>query len=76
MTMYRISCFSECGSYFQPYLNELYIQAQSTEHAIELAQVWQDKHKEYFIKTQPKDWVIEKLPNSIGVVHYNIQADY
>ena len=76
MKIYKISCHSNCGSYFSGYLQSLTIIAESPEAAKELAKKWQRKN-EFFIYPQDK-WEIREVISQIenGVIDYNIDSDY
>ena len=75
MKLFKISCRSECGTYFVPYLQEIIIQADSQEHALECAERWMRENRS-FVKPR-KHWRIEELkPDGFGVIDYFIDPDY
>lgn len=75
MKIYKISCYSTCGSYFDSYLQSLTIIAGSPEQAEELAKNWQ-RNNQSFIYPENK-WEIMEISNvDHGVIDYNIDSDY
>ena len=76
MKIYKISCYSNCGSYFSGYLQSLTIIAESPEQAKELAKKWQRKNQS-FIYPENK-WEIWEVSSKIenGVIDYCIDSDY
>ena len=76
MKIYRISCYSDCGSYFGAYLKSLTIIAESPDAAKELAKNWQ-RENEPFIYSESK-WEIMEVSSKIenGVIDYQIDSDY
>ena len=75
MKLFKISCRSECGTYFVPYLQDIIIQADSQEHALASAEKWMKENRS-FVRPK-KNWEIEELkPDSFGVVDCTIDTDY
>lgn len=75
MKIYKISCYSDCGSYFGSYLQSLTIIADSPEQAKEFAKKWQHKNQS-FIYPENK-WEVREISSvENGVIDYNIDSDY
>ena len=75
MQIYKISCYSDCGTYFGAYLQSLTIIAESPEQAKEHAKKWH-RNNQSFIYPENK-WEIMEISNvENGVIDYNIDSDY
>lgn len=75
MKIYKISCCSDCGTYFGAYLQSLTIIADSPEQAKKFAKKWQ-RNNQAFIYPENK-WEIMEISNvENGVVDYHIDSDY
>lgn len=75
MKLFKISCKSECGTYFVPYLQDIIVQADSQEHALASVEKWMKENRS-FVRPK-KNWRIEELkPDGFGVVDYTIDTDY
>ena len=75
MKIYKIICYSDCGSYFGSYLQSLTIIAESPEQAKEFAKNWQ-RNNESFIYPENKWEIMEISSVENGVIDYNIDSDY
>jgi len=79
MNIYKISCYSECGSYFQPYLKSLTIRAESSYEALLCARDYVSNPKNgEFIYPEEK-WKITLLssePNYASVIDFEEDSDY
>ena len=74
MNVYRISAYSKCGSYFQPYLQSVTVIAPSESTAIALCNEWLEKTKNRFITDNIE---IDNLgPARQGIITYNFDSDY
>lgn len=76
MKLYKISCYSSCGSYFAAYLQSLTIQAENEAEAIEKAEKWQEFHGEHFIKPTKECDIEEIVVDRFGVIDSLIDSDY
>ena len=77
MKIYKISCYSRCGTYFGSYLKSLTILAEDEKSAIRVARNWMRKNQSFLYKK--KSWNIEVLCEDVlkeGVVDYDIDSDY
>ena len=76
MKIYKISCYSNCGTYFSGYLQSLTILAESVEEAKELAKKWQHENESFVYPEN--EWEIREVANRIenGVIDYHIDSDY
>ncbi len=78
MNIYQVSCYSDCGSYFESYLQHVSVAAESKEQALELVKEWLQKEKHEFIKKDSKfsnvSLVQENL--STGVFDHHYDSDY
>ena len=76
MKIYKISCYSDCGTYFSGYLQSLTIIAESPWAAKEMAKNWQ-RENESFIYSEDK-WKIVEVAGQIknGVIDWCIDSDY
>ncbi len=75
MKIYKITCYSNCGSYFVSYLQSLTISAESPEEAKEIAKKWQ-RENESFLYPEDK-WEIREISNvECGIIDYHIDSDY
>ena len=76
MKMYRISCESDCGSYFQPYLKSIMVVAENKELAITEVKWILKVNGEEFIYPEKK-WDIEDLGElEIGWYSFHHDVDY
>jgi hypothetical protein len=67
VNIYKISCYSSCGSYFQPYLKSITVMADTKEDAIALAKEWMKKNNKEFVKPEEK-WDITQLQLEDGII--------
>ena len=76
MKIYKISCYSNCGTYFRGYLQSLTIIAESPGAAKEMAKNWQ-RENESFLYSEDK-WEIVEVVSQIksGVIDYCNDSDY
>lgn len=76
MNIYRISCYSACGTYFQPYLRSVTVLAANREDAIQRVQKWfKDTGREFLEK--PDKWEVSTLGDvGHGVVDWTEDSDY
>ena len=83
MRIYKISVFSECGTYFAAYLQQLTVFAKSKEEALSVYDKWAPDN--YSFIRAPKISDIEELSficgegltvNGDGVVDFIIDSDY
>ena len=75
MKIYKISCYSDCGTYFGSYLQSLTIIADSEDQAKELAKKWQRKNQSFIFPEN--QWDIQEISSvESGVIDYNIDSDY
>ena len=75
MKIYKISCCSDCGTYFGAYLQSLTIIADSPEQAKEHAKKQQRKNQS-FIYPENKWTIIELSDVENGIIDYHIDSDY
>ena len=75
MKIYKISCYSDCGTYFGAYLQSLTIIADSPEQAKEYSKKWQRKNQS-FIYPENKWMIMEISSVENGVIDYHIDSDY
>ena len=83
MHIYKISVFSECGTYFEAYLQQLTVFAKSKEEALSIYDRWSSDN--YSFIREPKISDIEELSficgeglivDGDGVVDFIIDSDY
>lgn len=75
MKIYKISCCSDCGTYFGAYLQSLTIIADSPDQAKELAKKWQSNNQSFIYSEN--EWEIREISSvENGVIDYNIDSDY
>ena len=74
MHIYKISVFSECGTYFQAYLQQLTVFAKSKEEALSIYERWSSDH--YSFIREPKISDVEELSIVDGVLDFIIDSDY
>lgn len=78
MNVYKVSCFSKCGSYFASYLQSVTVTAESKGEAVQHVKAWLDKEGRGFIYPESK-WNVEEIANGITsgqVVDYREDSDY
>lgn len=76
LKVFNLSCYSDCGGYFQPYLQTLTVVAKSPEHAVSLALEWMKDHYK-FLSLNVRDWEISQVAGmGEGVVDYTLDTDY
>jgi hypothetical protein len=76
MEMFKILCWSKCGSYFNPYLKSVTIIADSKDDAVSKVKGWLEKEDRSFIYPE-SEWKIVSLSNSNnGVVDFDESSDY
>ena len=74
MHIYKISVFSECGTYFAAYLQQLTVFAKSKEEALSIYERWSSDH--YSFIREPKISDVEELSIVDGVLDFIIDSDY
>ena len=74
MYIYKISVFSECGTYFEAYLQQLTVFAKSKEEALSIYERWSSDN--YSFIREPKISDVEELPIVDGVLDFIIDSDY
>ena len=83
MHIYKISVFSECGTYFQAYLQQLTVIAKNKEEALSIYDKWSSDNYSFIRKPKISD--IEELlfiygdgliVDGDGVVDFVIDSDY
>ena len=83
MHIYKISVFSECGTYFAAYLQQLTVFAKSKEEALSIYDKWSSDN--YSFVREPNISDIEELSfirgeglivDDGGVVDFIIDSDY
>lgn len=78
MNIYRISCYSKCGSYFTQYLQSVTVKANSKEEALAVVKEWLKVEGKSFIYPENK-WEIDLLSvdaNVPSVIDYHEDSDY
>jgi hypothetical protein len=77
MKAYKISCQSDCGSYFQAYLKSVTVVAENREEALAVLHTWLKKEGWAFIYPQNK-WEIQELADiSLPfVIDWDVGSDY
>ena len=76
MNFYKISCHSDCGSYFSSYLQDVSVIAPDEDTAKNLVCEWLIAQGNTFIKDQ-KHWAIENLGQAKqGVIDHTYNSDY
>lgn len=76
MNTYKISCHSECGSYFGSYLQSVSVNAQNVETAYKIVKKYLKDNGRNFIREE-KHWHIEDLGEvRVGVFDYTSDSDY
>ena len=91
MNIYKISCLSDCGSYFGEYLKSVTVTATDEETAVNVAKKWMKEEGKSFIypqerkkksisgKTYTEKWQVELLQSDIQenqVIDYLEDSDY
>jgi hypothetical protein len=76
MYVFKISCISDCGSYFAAYLQSVTVIANDKNNALAIVKKWLKDNGKEFIKNESK-WDIEKISEEInGVIDYCEDSDY
>lgn len=80
MAIYKVSRPSDCGTYFQPYLQSVTIVADSRAEAEATLEQWFKKENESFVKSKyPPQWevLVDNVtsPNPC-IIDYVIDSDY
>lgn len=77
MGIFRVSCYSKCGSYFAMYLQSVTVIATDKAEALTNVKAWLKKEGRNFIYPE-KEWRIDELKNNLesGVIDYNDDSDY
>lgn len=74
MRIYKISCYSDSGTYFQAYLKSVTILAGNEAEAVDIVNRWQMEKGRHFISP---DVEIEDLGSClVCVVDYDCSSDY
>lgn len=80
MAIYKVTQMSDCGTYFQPYLQSVLIVANSKQEAEKVLQHWMDENGESFVKSKygPEwDCYCEDVTSeSAQVIDWTIDTDY
>lgn len=76
MNIYKISCHSLCGSYFESYLQSVSVIAPTEKDAIANTKAWLKNNDESFTREE-KHWHIENLGKAFyGVFDHHSDSDY
>ena len=77
LKMYQISCMSNCGTYFQAYLQSVDVIAFNQDQAMELLEKWMNTSGERFVHSR-QHWHVECLGpvNTPSVINFHIDSDY
>lgn len=78
MNIYKISCYSKCGSYFESYLQSVTVLANDEIEAKKITKDWLNKNNERFIypETDWETFIILKDLNGPCVIDFYEDADY
>lgn len=76
ISLYRVSCPSDCGSYFAPYLKAVTVVASSRNQAVAMTVEYLAKHGRRFLYGQDKWKVYFVCDLTPGVVEAHEEADY
>ena len=74
--VFKITCFSECGTYFQAYLKSVTVLAATEEEARNVVRKRQKSTGGGFIYQEEKWVVVELKPDEFGVIDVDIDSDY
>lgn len=76
MKIYKISCYSNCRSYFASYLQSVTVLAESKIEALNKAKDYNNFTGENFIRPITIDNVEEMKENAFGIIDYLYDSDY
>jgi hypothetical protein len=76
LKVYKVSCCSECGTYFQAYLQSVTVVATDKKQAAVLIKKWLQKEGESFLRNITERDLELLGPASPGVIDYHRAADY
>lgn len=80
MAIYKVSRRSDCGTYFQPYLQSVMIVANSQEEAQAVLDAWMEEQKESFVKSKYphlwETWAEGVTADKPQVIDHTIDSDY
>lgn len=86
MKIYKVSCLSDCGGYFQAYLQSVTLYANSESEALQTAKKWGASQGEKFIKADKNidiellssyDTIMQDNPSLEAlIIDYVIDTDY
>ena len=78
MNIYRVSCYSQCGTYFASYLQFVIVIAMTEGEAIQHVKNWLAVTHNSFIREDEKSWsvALETEGISEGVISYHEDSDY
>jgi len=78
MNVYRVSCYSKCGSYFASYLQSVTVTAETEGEAIVVVQKWLRRKGESFIYPRT-EWRVLCLVKDVSndmVIDCTRDSDY
>ena len=80
MAIFKVSRPSDCGTYFQSYLQSVMIVANSQEEAQDTLDAWLEEKGECFVKSkyppQWESWAKDVTCKTPQVIDYTIDSDY
>ena len=80
MALYKVSRHSDCGTYFQSYLQSVTVVAESKEAAQEAINAWFNEKGESFVKSKyAPEWEVlaeDVICPVAKVVDYTVDSDY
>jgi len=77
MAFYKVTCYSNCGSYFSTYLRTVTVRAEDKEQVKQQVKKWLALNGRKFIYPEDKWEVFELVEEgSCGVIDYEEDSDY
>ena len=78
MSLWKISCYSNCGTYFRAYLQSVMVIASSKDDAIKETKKWLKKEGRNFIESDSSKWDVQLVTNqlTVGYVDHYEESDY
>ena len=75
MKIFKVSCRSECGTYFTTYLQDVTVMAISAEEAVILVEQWCERNQR-FVRSK-EHWKVHELKiDRFNVIDFTIDSDY
>ena len=73
MNIYMVDCYSDCGTYFEPYLQEVIVIAPNEEQASNYAK---EVYRDEFVSNNFNVFLLTEIGEGLQIVNAHYDSDY